>query len=285
VSAPGERLLIPADNRPRPLRRAPIPLLGDDLCQMSFGERAALEGILTQLRPPLAVEIGTYEGGSLRLLASHCGHVHTLDVQDLVADRAAFANVSFHVGDSRVVLPELLRALERDGQELDLALVDGDHSAEGVRADLAGLLDSAATRSTLILLHDTMSAETRMGIEAAGLATHPKVVYCDLDFVSGYEFVGGHFDGQTWGGLGLVLTGERSTEGYGDAPSQTLYRQAFAMRAHAAALSAERDGALVQLGEARHELARAQALLAGMQSSASWRLTAPLRRAKHKLAR
>lgn len=257
---------------------------------MSFGERAALEGVLSERKPRLAIEIGTYEGGSLSFLARHCEHVHTFDLDDLVEDRARYDNVTFHIGDSKLLLPALLNELEREDREVDLALVDGDHSAEGVRGDLQNLLDSSATRSTLILLHDTMNEETRRGIESVGLAAHPKVVYYELDFVPGYEFAGGHFDGQVWGGLGLVLTGDSLLEGYRESPAQTRYREPFELLQGARSLSTELQVAREQLHAAREELEnarvsaqRSRALIAAMQSSLSWRLTEPLRWAKHAL--
>ena len=47
---------------------------------MSFGERAALEGVLAQLRPRLALEIGSAEGGSLARIAAYACEVHSVDV-------------------------------------------------------------------------------------------------------------------------------------------------------------------------------------------------------------
>ena len=53
----------------------------DDLpWQMEPGERAALEGLLCEVRPNLSIEIGTAEGASLRLLAKYSGHVHSFDL-------------------------------------------------------------------------------------------------------------------------------------------------------------------------------------------------------------
>jgi len=248
----------------------------DEICQMSFGERAALEGILSQSKPPLAIEIGTYEGGSLQFLAAHCEQVHTFDMYDLVKDRSAFANVTFHIGDSKLLLPELLRSLEADGRNVDFALIDGDHSAEGVYRDLANLLDSPAARSTLILLHDTMNEETRAGIERTQLSDRANVVYHELDFIPGYEFVGGHFDRQVWGGLGLVLTGDCRVDGYAESPAQSRYREPF-KRFH------ETDRLSQELDCARRELELSRHWLEAIQSSLSWRLTAPLRKAKQEL--
>jgi hypothetical protein len=56
-----------------------------------------------------------------------------------------------------VEVPRLLAALEAVGRPVDFALVDGDHSAEGVRRDLESLLASPTTGRTRIVLHDTMN--------------------------------------------------------------------------------------------------------------------------------
>ena len=272
------RLVIPLDNRPEPLDLASVPIWANQLCQMSFGERAALEGVLSQCKPRLAIEIGTYEGGSLGLLVRHSEHVHTFDLQDLIADRTAFANVTFHVGDSKALLPKLLRMLEANGQTVDLVLVDGDHSADGVRQDLVNLLESSATGSTLVLLHDTINEDTRAGIASVDPASYAKIIYWDLDFVRGYEFAGGHFDGQMWGGLGLVVTGDRPAAGYRESPIQTRYRDAST--ALHEALRTRREAA-----DLRDRLALSEHWLDAVQSSVSWRITEPLRRVKRRLQR
>jgi hypothetical protein len=271
------RLWIPRDNRPMPLAVASVPMWADEICQMSFGERAAIEGILGQCKPRLAIEIGTYEGGSLHFLSAHSDQVHTFDLYDFVRDRSNLENVTFHTGDSKVLVPELLRSLERDGLDVDFALIDGDHSAEGVHRDLANLLDSSAARDTIIVLHDTMNEETRAGIERASLSERANVVYHELDFVPGYEYVGGHFDGQVWGGLGLVITGDRPADGYLQSPAQTRYRNPF-QRFHSVE-RLRRD-----LEHSQSELRLSQHWLEVIQSSLSWRLTAPVRAGKRKLA-
>ncbi len=104
---------------------------------MAPGERAAVEGVLRLLRPSLSIEIGTARGGSLEAISLASDSVHSFDLQrhsDLTSER--FPNVVFHTGDSHELLPELLEELAVSGRNVDFALVDGDHSAQGVRADV-----------------------------------------------------------------------------------------------------------------------------------------------------
>lgn len=74
------------------------------------------------------------------------------------------------------------------GRLIDFALIDGDHSFEGIRHDLLALLESPACRRSVMLVHDTMNAEVRAGIESVPLDTYPNVVYYDLEFVPGYMY-------------------------------------------------------------------------------------------------
>jgi hypothetical protein len=179
--------------------------------QMSFGERAALEGLLAACRPGLAIEIGTAEGGSLSALAAHSDEVHAIDLAEPELEPAA--NVEVHVGDSKAVLPALLERLASGGRNVDYVLVDGDHSAAGVRADLENLLRSPAVAETLIVCHDPMNEKVRGGIESVDFAAHPKVRYVELDFVAGYMGRQDPFEGQLWGGLGIVVVDAASDPG------------------------------------------------------------------------
>jgi cephalosporin hydroxylase len=189
---------------------------------MSFGERAVLQGILSELKPRVSIEIGSAQGGSLQWVARHSESVHSIDLTPPVE---ILPNVSYHTGDSRRLLPELLdpRCLLIHKGIVDFALIDGDHTAEGVHADLRHLLDSPACRRTVILLHDATNTDVRDGITIA-VHEHPAIVYRDLDFTRGYVFAEGPFAGQRWGGIGLVITGDPATDGYGHTPAQTLYR-------------------------------------------------------------
>jgi Methyltransferase domain len=186
-------------------------LLSDREWHMATGERAALVGLVGELHPSVSIELGTFHGGSLRALAAHSEHVHSFDLT-LQVDPDDYPNATFHVGDSHELLPVVLRELEAEDRKVEFALVDGDHSPEGVRRDVLDLLNSPAMRSGAIVLHDTGNEAVRRGLEEIPFADYEQVALIDLDFVP----VPARHNrlAQVWGGLGLiVLDAERSGPG------------------------------------------------------------------------
>jgi len=172
---------------------------------MSNGERSALEGVLTKLKPGLAIEIGTAGGASLGVIASHAGEVHSFDLFEPARRARDLAHVTLHTGDSHELLPRVLDDFTRARRNVDFVLVDGDHSAEGVRRDLENLLGSPALVDSTILIHDTSHPTVRTGVEAVDFAAYDKVVAVELDWISGYIFCDPHFSYELWGGLGCVI--------------------------------------------------------------------------------
>lgn len=255
-----------------------IPLFAPGPWQMSRGERAALEGTLAALKPALAVEIGTAEGGALERVAAHAAEVHSFDLVAPALDLPP--HVTLHAGDSHQLLPAFLAELTGQGRRLDFALVDGDHSADGVRRDVEDLLASTAIARTVIVLHDTVNEEVRAGLDAVSWPA--KVSYVDLDWVPGHLWAEPHLRNELWGGLGLVLVDPAQ-------PGPVFEKQYFTtppLLATAREHMAGGEGAgVMQLAAARAELTRAHATIARITASPRWRLTAPLRRAKALAAR
>jgi hypothetical protein len=199
------------------------PVHGDPRWWMQHGERFALEGLLAQLRPALAIEVGTYEGGSLRRIAKHAGEVHAFDIDPRTAEFTdPHTNVTLHLGDSSELLPRVLAGFARDGRNVDFALVDGAHTGEAVRRDATALLESGACERTTIVFHDSAHDAVRDALEALDLPAHPKVAWCLLDFVPGYLVADGQEQaGEGYNGLALVVIdpGRGATGRAYDAPA------------------------------------------------------------------
>lgn len=194
-----------------------LSAFGAQLWQMSYGERLALEGILSQVKPRLAVEIGTAQGGSLRRIAAHSDEVHSFDLVPPPDDVARIENVSIHTGDSHQLVNHYLAQAAADERSIDFVLIDGDHSADGVRQDIVDVLGSDAVSRAVIVLHDTFNPDVREGIDAAQLAEHQKVALFEPDLVLGYLARREPYRLQMWGGLGVIVV---DADHRGAAPEQ-----------------------------------------------------------------
>jgi hypothetical protein len=253
--------------------------------QMTFGERSALEGLLSQLRPALSVEVGTAEGGSLKTVATYSDEVHSFDLVAPEIEAARLDNVTIHGGDSHRTLPNFLTAMATEGRAVDFALIDGDHTTEGVRLDAVDVLRSPSTRKCVILFHDTANDVVRAGLDRVDWDGIEGLSYLDLDFVPGYAVVDGPYKGQCWGGLGVAVRDVERVARDGRQPQHPFLPAPVALQAWQdahngasapAPTAAETDALRAEAAELRH-------WLTAVQSSASWRITQPLRDAKQKL--
>jgi hypothetical protein len=229
----------------------PVQIFEDRVWQMSLGERAAVEGILSQLRPALAIEIGTAEGACLQRIAAHAAEVHSFDLD--APSLPVPGNVTLHTGDSHELLPRFLETLADQGRNVDFVMVDGDHTPEGVRQDLEHLLDSPALVRTVILVHDTANERVRAGVDAVRFAAWPKVCEVDLDWIPGRLFAETPLRNELWYGLGLVLV-DVAVPGY---RSGSVYEQRYHPSGPLLAAAAQQFRSRAQLPErARDELER-----------------------------
>jgi hypothetical protein len=290
-----------------------LEIFDDSAWQMSWGERAAFEGMLTQLSPALAIEIGTAEGAALAQIAKHAGEVHSFDIVAPHVPLDQFPNVTFHTGDSHELLPAALAAFADAGRNVDFVLVDGDHSSTGVRRDIEDLLDSTAVAKTAILVHDATNERVREGLDAIHFAAWPKVAFVELDFLPGYMMRDERHRHELWGGLALVLVDSSRRRYRGGAVIQERYYPAAELFATARdlVLARERGARVAELvedaetagarermiAELTAELAAAvteierlgsvsrhhEALWNSLMDSWSWRITEPVRAAKERV--
>ncbi len=296
----------------------PIEIFEDPVWQMSLGERAAVEGVLTQLRPRLAVEIGSMEGACLRRIAAQGGEVHSFDLNPPTLQQPD--NVVMHTGDSHRLLPQFLTELAEQGRNVDLAIVDGDHTSEGVRQDIEDLLNSTAVARTTILIHDTANEQVRRGLDSVRFAAWPKVVHVELDWIPGQLFAETALRNELWFGLGLVLVDVSRPAYLNGSVYERRYHPAGPLLADVRRLVLAREqvpeagmpteeairelrekvidlnrqllDALrreremdAELGPLRERERRAQKALRDITGSASWRMTEPLRTAKRQVSR
>jgi hypothetical protein len=271
-----------------------LEIFSDSGWRMTLGERAVLEGVLSQRKPQLAVEIGTAERGSLRRIAVHAGEVHFFDLITPQAPVDEMPNVTLHTGDSRQLMPEMLNRFAEEGRNVDFVFVDGRQSADGVRGNLDDLLSSPAVADTVILIHDTANEQVRSGLDAVHYAAYPKVAHVNLDFVPGYMSRDPDHLHELAGGLGIVMVNAARTAYFPTVPvvedryyeAGHLYPQIRDLvvareRAEPTSMAEDREQHELaeQLAAVRLERDHYQHLSEALMSSSSWKITAPLRAA------
>lgn len=178
--------------------------------QMSAAERSALQVVLQRAAPSLSVEVGTYRGGSLQVISHYSREVLSLDIDPSVEIelKGRFQNVAFRIGDSSSVLPKLVSELNAAGRDVGFVLIDGDHSAEGVRRDIENVLQLSVRRRLVILMHDSFNPDCRRGMLQVDWTGNPHVHMVELDFVSGSfhkEAVDTAQDRSMWGGFACAV--------------------------------------------------------------------------------
>jgi hypothetical protein len=203
---------------------------------MEQSEMLLLEDLLTRRKPEVAIEIGTAGGASLAVLARHAGMVHSIDIDPQVKQRlgARFANVEFHTGSSRNILPKLIERLQRDAAALGFVLIDGDHSTEGVRADIDAILRYQPIAGLELLMHDSFHPACREGIRSAAWEQCPFVHEVELDFHPGVLHDRADIRGQMWGGFAraVLRPQQRQAPFVCSASDQQRFLATLALSAH-----------------------------------------------------
>jgi len=184
-----------------------FPGVSHENWQMMDSERIALTGILSRIRPRMALEIGVYYGGSLSLTSQFCEEVIAIDIDPAVLDRFTPAsNVDLRIGNSVELVPLVLAELEAKDIPLHYVLIDADHSADGVRRDIELVLAYRPREPLIILMHDSGNSECRRGILSARWHSNPHVHMVQCDFVPGQIIEHSVNEGraEVWGGFALA---------------------------------------------------------------------------------
>ena len=173
--------------------------------EMVNAEKIALLNLLSDIKPVVSIEIGSKEGGSLQLISQLSQTVYSLDIDPSVKNLGKkFSNVDFIIGDSKDTLPVLLNDLHDKNQQPDFILIDGDHSAEGVKRDIENILQLKITKPLVILMHDSFNPTCRRGMLDVDYTISNHVEKIEIDFVQGIFSPSATTNGEMWGGFGLI---------------------------------------------------------------------------------
>ena len=186
--------------------------------QMTNCERFALQDLLRRIQPDISIEVGTYLGGSLQVVSYFSRKVISIDIDPTVKERLfnRFYNVDFQVGISHQLLPDIISKYNVDDGDIEFVLIDGDHSAEGIRSDINALMSLKPRKRCVILMHDSFNPDCRHGIKTADWSSSQYTKLVELDFIPGifHEVAVDTAEALTmWGGFACaVLTPEPRRE-------------------------------------------------------------------------
>ena len=178
--------------------------------QMTRCEKYALNALIDAAAPEVAIEVGTYRGGSLQCLSRSARMVYSIDTAEGCAAQLGpnFHNVQFITGDSKRELPLLLDRLATEKASLGFVLIDGDHSESGVLADANALINYVPDRQVYVVFHDSFNPACRSGMLMADWRRSPYVHFVEIDFVPGvyhHEAFDTAKPRSMWGGFAFVM--------------------------------------------------------------------------------
>ena len=156
--------------------------------QMSRCEKYAFASLIETVNPDVAIEIGTYQGGSLQIISKNARKVYSIDTSPKCKKtlKDHFDNVEFLTGNSKQLLPNLLKSIKSNKDEsLGFVLIDGDHTTEGVRNDINAVLQYEPDCPVYIVFHDSFHPPCRKGILTADWQQCSYVHYVEVDFIPG----------------------------------------------------------------------------------------------------
>jgi len=176
---------------------------------MTRWEKFALESLLKCIKPSVALEIGTYKGGSLQVISQHATHVISVDMISEPKETLAneFPNVDFRVGDSSLLVPQVISELSVLDASLNFVLIDGDHTTEGVRRDIESVLKYKPQNPLFIVMHDSFHPQCREGMLSVNWGANPFVDYVEIDFIPGVYYQAGTSKikpGSMYGGFAIA---------------------------------------------------------------------------------
>jgi hypothetical protein len=183
-----------------------FPAVFNQSSWMEFCERVLLYGLVYGVRPKRVLEIGTFQGGSALIIAAALddigdGVMVCVDPNPRLPQEN-LDRISHRASIVAAPSPEaLLKAEQVAGGKFDFALIDGDHSYDGVIRDVEGTLP-ALQPNTYLLFHDAHYDPVRRGINTM-LAKYPFELQ-DCGMMSAHANPDADNPGVLWGGIRVL---------------------------------------------------------------------------------
>ena len=195
-----------AINRPEDNpRRFDVVYNVDGVSWMSYSERVLLYGLVYGIRPQRVLEVGTFQGGSARVMVAAMDDADTGKIYCVDPDPRMSEDTAARIAHRATVIagpsPEaLLEAEKLAGGKFDFTLIDGDHSYDGVVRDIEGSLPVVADGS-LLTFHDAHYEPVQRGIDDM-IKAHPEL--SEVGMLSSPANPDKENPGIYWGGIRVL---------------------------------------------------------------------------------
>jgi predicted O-methyltransferase YrrM len=177
---------------------------------MTRSERLLLFSLVFCLRPERYLEIGTFEGGSARIVCQALDALNVPTAMFLVDPKPQLSPETWSIlrhraqvfpGTSPEILPHVAEAA---AAPFDFVLIDGDHSYQGCLRDALGVFAHLKV-GAYILFHDAFFPEVRRAVDDF-LSRYPNGVM-DLGYLTRECMTSVSPEGQVhrWGGFRLAM--------------------------------------------------------------------------------
>ena len=174
----------------------------DDLAALAVRERLLLYALVFALAPDRVLEIGTFKGGSARIVSAALndlgrgGRLVTIDpFPELI--EIDWSSVAHNAQSVKGYFPrDFQRSSALRDLRFDLVFVDGDHSHEGLLADLR-YLPRILRRDSYVLLHDASHPEV-------GRAIDESIAECGYRDCGKVARITNISEGEPYGGMRLL---------------------------------------------------------------------------------
>lgn len=188
---------------------------GGEPWAMTFAEKFALSGILSQRKPAVSIEVGTLNGGSLSVISHYSKKVYSIDPNPEVksALEGRHKNVEFITGLSQQVLPDLIERLNSSEEEIGFVLIDGDHTEDGVRKDISEVLKCRPRSPLWLLMHDSFNPDCRRAMKSIDWKSNEFVHWVNYDFIPGFLSSIPGWEDQMWCGMALAYLDKDKRQG------------------------------------------------------------------------
>ena len=166
--------------------------------QLKIEEQEFLRSFLTDKKRKIAVEVGSYGGGTAVIIAEYVDLVVSIDIAWL-GGLPEHDKIKPIIADSKEAL-DMVKTQIAPAQKIDFLFIDGDHTYEGVKRDWE-IYSPLVKKGGVVMFHDILDTDYHRAANCY-VANFWNEIQGSDNFPKTHEFIAGDTH---WGGLGWYI--------------------------------------------------------------------------------